>query len=134
MKDHKLYQFIDRELEKLAMLWSIEEGLFGLYQLFEDINRYSFLTIADKYAIVYDLLNEIILEELATLEEFTDAQLTTKVKDVELVDISLILDNPRSWDVNAQPTYSLCLTSKGEQYMDSRPNELKQLEERSKLF
>jgi hypothetical protein len=41
MKEQKLYEFVDRELEKLAMLQSIEEGLFGLYQLFENINHLS---------------------------------------------------------------------------------------------
>lgn len=121
-------------LEKLAMLWSIEEGLCGLYQLFENLNRYHFLTIVDKYSIVYDLLREILMEELATLEEFTDSRLVTKIKDVDLANMALILDNPRSWDLNAQPTYSLSLTSKGEQYLDSYPTELKQLEERYKML
>ena len=125
---------LDRMLEKLAMLWSIEEGLYGLYQLFENLNRYQFLTIVDKYSIVYDLLKEILREELATLEEFTDSRLTIKIKDVDLVDMALILDKPRSWDLNAQPTYSLSLTSKGEQYLDSHPIELKQLEKRYKML
>ncbi|PQA55688.1 hypothetical protein C5O19_19975 [Siphonobacter curvatus] len=108
MKEQKLYEFVDRKLEKLAMLLSIEEGLLGLYQLFENINHLSFLTIADKYSIIYDLLIEVLWQELAILEEFTDPQLTTKVKDVDLIDISLILDNPRSWNVTLDlPTRSI---------------------------
>ena len=134
MNDHKLYEYLDRELEKLAMLWSIEEGLFGFYQLNENINHYSFLTSLNKYLILYDLLREVLFEGLATLEEFTDAHLTTKVKDVDLVETFLIIDNPRSWDLNSQPTYSLCLTSKGEEYMDRHPDKLRQLEERSKMY
>ncbi|SEJ36227.1 hypothetical protein SAMN05216327_10938 [Dyadobacter sp. SG02] len=114
------------------MLWSIEAGLFGLYQLFENINHYAFLTLPEKYSVVYTLLRELLFEELAVLEEFTDPHLTTKVRDVEAGYFLPILDNPRSWDLNARPTYTLRLTLKGEEFMDRYPDELKQLEERSR--
>lgn len=133
MNTQNPYMHLDRMLEKLTMLQTIEEGLYGLYQLFENLNPYHFLTIVDKYSIVYDLLREILREELATLEEFTDSRLITKIKDVDLVDMAFILDNPRSWDLNAQPTYSLSLTSKGEQYLGRHLTELKQLELRYKM-
>jgi hypothetical protein len=80
------------------------------------------------------LLRELLFEELVFLEEFTDPHLTTKVKDMDLDEIMLILDNPRSWDLNSRPTYSLRLTSKGEEFMDRNPDKLKQLEERAKYF
>ncbi|MGX5853736.1 hypothetical protein ACWKW6_08845 [Dyadobacter jiangsuensis] len=129
-----MFEVLDRQLEKLAMLWSIEEGLAGLYQLFENVNHYAFLTLPEKYSIVYTLLRELLFEELAILEEFTDPHLTTKMREVGVSDFLLILNNPRSWDLNARPIYSLRLTSKGQEFMDMYPNKLKQVEERRKRF
>lgn len=129
-----MFKGLDRELEKLAMLSSIEEGLFGLYQLFENLSDYPFLTLPEKYAVLYTLLRELLFEELAILEEFYDSHLIAKVRDVQFGEWLLILDNPRSWDLNARPTFSLRLTSKGQEFMAMNHDKLKQLEEKRGYF
>ena len=119
MNSQKPHSYLDRELEKQVFLFCIEEGLFGLWELVQTVSYYEFMTLVDKYAIAYDLLKEILVEDLAKLEEFTDSRLTNKVRDIELIDTILILDNPRSWDLNGEPFYSLSITSKGSSYLDN---------------
>jgi hypothetical protein len=123
MNSQKLYSHIDRELEKQVFLFNIEEGLYGLWELVQIVNHYQFLTLVDKHAIAYDLLKEILSEDLAKLEEFTDSRLITKVRYVDLVETNSILDNPRSWDLSGEPFYSLSITSKGHSYLDNLDEE-----------
>ena len=131
MNQQKLYSHLDRELEKLVLLVSIEEGLYGLWELVQNVNHYEFLTLVDKYAVAYDLLKEILVEDLAKLEEFADSSLTNKIREIDFIDTMVVLDNPRSWDLIGEPVYSLSITVKGENYLNNlNSKELKTLDDR----
>lgn len=127
----KLYSHLDRELEKQVFIFSVEEGLFGLWELVQNVNHYEFLSLVDKYAIAYDLLKELLTQELVKLEEFEDASLTSKVRDIDFAEAIPVLDNPRSWDLNGTPFYSLYVTVEGKGYLDKlNQDELRKLDNR----
>lgn len=131
MELSKLYSSVNRQLEKLVFLVEASEGVYGLYEFLLTIGYYDFLTIVEKYAIAYDLLKELLLEDLIVLEEFTDPDLKQKIRNIELTEVELILNRPFSWYTSSMPMYSVAITAKGEAYIKEADEiELKKLEQR----
>ncbi|QDK81116.1 hypothetical protein EXU85_21865 [Spirosoma sp. KCTC 42546] len=131
MELSNLYSSVNRQLEKLAFLVEASEGVYGLYEFLLTIGYYDFLTIVGKYAIAYDLLKELLLEDLIVLEEFTDPDLKQKIRNVELTEVELILNQPFSWYTSSRPMYSVAITAKGEAYIEAANEiDLKKLERR----
>ncbi|WP_093829232.1 hypothetical protein [Spirosoma endophyticum] len=89
----------------------------GLWDLVQTINQYRFLTVVDKYAVAYHLLKEILAEDSAKLEECADASLTGKTKENDLTDTGEVINNPRSWDLTGESTFTLSTTDKGKHYL-----------------
>ncbi|SFF31763.1 hypothetical protein [Spirosoma endophyticum] len=116
----KLYSYLqlDREIEKQVFLFSIDEGVFGLWELVRTVDHYNSLTLVEKYAVAYDLLKEILAEDLAILEEYTNNSLTSKIKEINYPYSVEVLNNPRSWELSSEPFYSLSITAQGEKYLD----------------
>lgn len=112
MNTKNLYSQIDKQLEKLVFLVSADEGVFGLWEFVQIVN-FEFLTIAEKYAAAYDLLKELLLDELIVLEEFMGADLIQKVKNIDAAELESVLSQPSSWYPSGTPTYSVSITQKG---------------------
>ncbi|QJW89101.1 hypothetical protein HNV11_06705 [Spirosoma taeanense] len=117
MNGEKLYNLIDKQVEKSVFLFAADEGVYGLWEFVQEVN-FEFLTIAEKYAIAYDLLKELLLDELLILEEFTSTDLTQKVKNIEVTELESILSRPFSWYPSGTPTYSVSITQRGIDYLE----------------
>ena len=119
MTRDEIYSLIDHDLEKLVYLFTADEGNHGLYELVWDLNRYSFLSIADKYLVASDLLIEIITEELVIIEEYDNYELKNKIRNIDLIDLEIVLNNPSSWYPSSEPICIIKLTEKGIDYLEN---------------
>lgn len=132
MNTAKLYGPLDRQLEKVAFLVLADEGVYGLYEFVQQVN-FEFLTIAEKYAIAYELLKELILDDLLFLEEFTNPSLSHKVKTIDATDLESVLSRPASWYPSGRSTYSVSITQRGIDYLE-KLSEIERAKLQQRLF
>ena len=131
MTKAEIYKTIDRELEKWVYLLNAEEGNYGIYELTWELGRYDFLDIADKYLITLDLLTELLLQEMVILEEYQSPDFKIKIRTVDLLDYSKILNNPANWYPSSNPIYAIEITTNGLNLLDELDEQnKKKLDER----
>lgn len=125
MKKEEIYKKIDRELEKQVYLFNANEGNCGLYELLSELGRYNFLSIVDKYFVAYDLLFEILKEELVILEEYKDDSLQEKIRDIPFNEVEKIMNDPWSWYPSNKPLHTIEITKKGIEHVNQLDKEEK---------
>ena len=119
MTKEEIYKTIERDLEKWVYLVNAEEGNYGIYELRFELGEYDFLGIAEKYLVAFDLLNELLLQGLVILEEYESPEFKKRIREVDFLNYSKILNNPASWYPSGQPIYSIAITEKGVKYLRS---------------